>query len=167
MAMTTIDRAAPTRQVYFHDPSAPTATVVVPSVFVAVRWHEGRLLLVRRCDSGCWELPGGRVDVGESAVEAAVRKVAEEAGVRVTVTGFAGLFTDPGHVVRSPGGEVHQQFVLLFRARAVGGTPCPDRHETREAAWVALAELPRLPMEPPVRNWIAEALAVGEPPSLR
>src|SRR3954454_20279706 len=123
MAMTTIDRAASTRQVYFHDPSAPVATVVVPSVFVAVRWHEGRLLLVRRCDSGLWELPGGRVDVGESAVEAAFREVAEEAGVHVIVTGFAGLFTGPGHVVRSPGGEVRQQFALLFRARAVGGSP--------------------------------------------
>ena len=164
--MTTIDRAASTRQVYFHDPSAPVATVVVPSVFVAVRWHEGRLLLVRRCDSGLWELPGGRVDVGESAVDAAVREVAEEAGVRVLVTGLAGLFTDPAHVVRSPSGEVRQPFALIFRARAVGGSPRGDLHETSDAAWTTLAELPRLPIEPPVRIWIAQALAVDEPPSL-
>ena len=52
---------------HFHDPYAPAATVVVPSVFVAVRSWDGRLLLVRRIDSGCWELPAGRVDVGESA----------------------------------------------------------------------------------------------------
>src|SRR3954449_12254408 len=108
MAMTTVDRAARTRQVYFHDPLAPAASLVVPSVFVAVRWHYGTLLLVRRCDSGAWELPGGRVDVGETAVEAAVRETAEEAGVQVVVTGFAGLFTDPGHVVRAPDGEVRQ-----------------------------------------------------------
>src|SRR3978361_1402011 len=121
--MTTIDRAAVIRQVYFHDPGAPTATVVVPSVFVAARWLGGRLLLVRRCDSGTWELPGGRVDVGETAVDAAVRETAEEAGVQVLVTAFAGLFTDPGHVVRSPEGEVRQQFALLFRARVLYGTP--------------------------------------------
>ena len=85
--MTTIDRETVTRQVYFHDPGAPAATVVVPSVFVVARWLGGRLLLVRRCDSGTWELPGGRVDVGETAVDAAVRETAEEAGVRVTSSG--------------------------------------------------------------------------------
>ncbi|MGY1695592.1 NUDIX domain-containing protein [Geodermatophilus sp. SYSU D00814] len=165
--MTTTDRAAVTRQVYFHDPLAPAATRVVPSVFVAVRRHDGALLLVRRCDSGAWELPGGHVDVGESAAEAAVRETAEEAGVRVEVTGFAGLFSDPGHVVRSADGDVHQPFALLFRARHLDGVPHGDRHETSEAAWVPVAEIPGLPMEPPVRAWVAQAVAVGEPPVLR
>jgi 8-oxo-dGTP pyrophosphatase MutT (NUDIX family) len=164
--MTTIDRAAVTRQVFFHDPGAPTATVVVPSVFVAARWVGGRLLLVRRCDSGTWELPGGRVDVGETAVDAAVRETAEEAGVRVLVTGIAGLFSDPRHVVRSPDGEVRQQFVVLFRARALGGIPHGDLHETSEAAWVAPMELPRLPVEPAAQFWIDQALSVGDPPYL-
>ncbi|MFZ2119232.1 MAG: NUDIX domain-containing protein, partial [Pseudonocardiaceae bacterium] len=41
----------------------------------------GRVLLVRRADDGYWELPGGRVEVGESASAAVVREVAEEAGV--------------------------------------------------------------------------------------
>src|SRR3712207_2264099 len=142
--MTTIDRAARTRKVYFHDPLAPAATRVVPSVFVSVRWHHGALLLVRRCDSGAWELPGGHVDVGESAVEAAVRETAEEAGVRVEVVEFAGLFSDPGHVVRSVGGDVHQQFALLFRARYLGGVPRGDGHETSDAAWVPVADVPGL-----------------------
>ena len=164
--MTTIDREAVTRQVYFHDPGAPAATVVVPSVFVVARWLGGRLLLVRRCDSGTWELPGGRVDIGETAVEAAVRETAEEAGITVLVTGFVGLFSDPGHVVRSPDGEVRQQFAVLLRARALGGIPRGDLHETSEAAWVAPMDLPGLPMGPAARVWIGEALSVGYPPHL-
>ena len=164
--MTTIDRRAATRHVYFHDPSAPVPTVVVPSVFVAVRWRGGRLLLVRRIDSGTWELPGGRVDVGESAVEAAVRETAEESGVRVLITGFARMFTDPDHVIRSPRGEVRQQFALLLRARAVGGVPHGDMHETSDAAWVALADLDELPIAPPVRSWIEQAIDVEGPPGL-
>jgi 8-oxo-dGTP diphosphatase len=164
--MTTIERMPRTRTVYFHDRAAPAASAVVPSVFVAVRWVGGGLLLVRRCDSGAWELPGGRVDVGETAVEAAVRETAEETGVRVQVTGLAGLFTDPDHVIRSPGGETRQQFALLFRARSLGGVPRGDQHETSDAAWVALADLPGLRIEPPVRQWIIEALDVGAPPYL-
>ena len=161
---TTVGGSAGIRQVFYHDPAAPTATVVTPSVFVAVRWHEGRLLLVRRRDSGVWELPGGRVDVGETAVDAAVRETAEEAGVRVLVTGILGLFTDPGHVIRSAGGEVRQQFAVLFGARAIGGTPGGDLRGTSEAAWVAVADLPRLPIQPPMEAWIAKALANDDLP---
>jgi 8-oxo-dGTP diphosphatase len=126
--------------VYHNDPSVPPATVVTRSVFVAVRGVSGRLLLVRRCDSGVWELPGGRVDVG--------------------------IFTDPGHVIRSLTGEIRQRFAVVFHARAVGGHPHPDMRETSEAVWVAVADLPHLPIEPPCRLWIAAALAPAEQPQL-
>jgi 8-oxo-dGTP diphosphatase len=164
--MTTIHREEVTRQVYFHDPEAPPASVVAPSAFVAVRWVGGRLLLVRRCDSGVWELPGGRVDVGETAGDAAVRETAEEAGVRVLITGLAGIFTDPSYVVRSPDGEVRQVFALVFRARALGGVPHGDLHETSEAAWVALADLGTLVIAPPMRTWIEQALDLNAAPYL-
>src|SRR4051794_16378139 len=108
MAMTTIERAVRTRQLFFHDPSAPAATAVVPSVVVAVRWSGGRVLLVRRRDGGCWELPGGPIAVGESAVDAALRHTARAAGLRILVTGLLGLFADPWLVERSPDGEVGQ-----------------------------------------------------------
>src|SRR3954463_7458131 len=164
--MTAFGTATGTRRVYYHDESAPQATVVTPSVFVAARRPDGRLLLVRRCDSGAWELPGGRVDVGETAVEAGVPETFEESGVHVAVTGLAGLFTDPGHVVRAVDGEVRQQFVVLFRARWLGGVPRGDQKETSDAAWVALADLPALAIAPPARAWIEQALAVDEPPYL-
>jgi 8-oxo-dGTP diphosphatase len=156
--MTAIVRATAIRKVYFHDPLAPAATLVVPTAFVAVRGLHGSLLLVRRCDSGAWELPGGRVEVGESAADAAVRETAEETGVQVTVTGFVGLFTDPGHVVRGVGGQVRQQFVLLLRARPVGGAPRGDQQETSAAAWVPVGDLPSLEMEPAVCAWLDQVL---------
>jgi 8-oxo-dGTP diphosphatase len=165
--MTTIERAAPTtRTAFVHDPPAPAATSVEPAVFVAVRWHHGALLLVRRCDSDAWELPGGRVDVGQGAVEAAVRKTADEAGVRVEITGFAGLFSDPLHVVCSTGGEARQQLALIFHARALGGAPRGDQRRTSDAAWVPVADLARLVMEPQARIQVAQAIALGEPPHL-
>jgi 8-oxo-dGTP diphosphatase len=164
--MTTIDRAAAVRRSFFRDPDAPPATVVVPSVFCAVRDPAGLLLLVRRCDSGMWELPGGQVDVGETAVQAAVRETLEESGVSVMVTGLVGLFTDPGHVVRSRIGMVRQQFVVVFHARAVAGTPYGDAHETSAAAWVETADLPGLAIESPIRGWIARALSDHVEPQL-
>ncbi|WP_156036375.1 NUDIX hydrolase [Blastococcus sp. URHD0036] len=159
----TTNRAAALRQVYFHDPAAPVAGAVVPSVFVAVHSGDGRLLLVRRCDSGAWELPGGRVDVGEAALQTAVREVAEESGLQVVVTGLAGVFTDPGHVVSASTGEVRQQFVLVYRARVVGGFLRADHRETCEVAWVAPAEIPALRMEPAVQVWVEHVLDGAAP----
>lgn len=40
---------------------------LLPAAFAIVRNGPGRVLLVRRADDGYWELPGGRIEVGESA----------------------------------------------------------------------------------------------------
>jgi ADP-ribose pyrophosphatase YjhB (NUDIX family) len=143
------------------------ATVVTPSVFVAVREEQGHLLLVRRCDSGAWELPGGRVDVGESAVEAAVRETAEESGLCVRITGLVGLFTDPAHVIEAAvSGEIRQQFAVCFHGWAVWGRPHPDGHETADAAWFVPADVKALMLEPGARRWIHHALAGASEPHL-
>ena len=63
---------------YDQDPNTPTANDVLPAAFAAVRNSAGELLLVRRIDDGNWELPGGRIEVGESASHTVVREVAEE-----------------------------------------------------------------------------------------
>jgi 8-oxo-dGTP pyrophosphatase MutT (NUDIX family) len=106
------------RREYDHQPDAPVASCVAPSAFAAVRDLAGRLLLVRRCDTGDWELPGGHVDPGESASDAAVRETAEESGRTVEIAGLSGLFTDPGHVIDDPrAGLVCQPFAVCFHAR--------------------------------------------------
>ena len=53
-----------------------------------VRDAAGRLLLVRRGREpalGRWSLPGGRIEPGETAADAAAREVLEETGLEVEV----------------------------------------------------------------------------------
>jgi len=53
-----------------------------------VRDEVGRLLLVRRGRepaAGLWSLPGGRIEPGETAAEAAAREVREETGLDVEI----------------------------------------------------------------------------------
>jgi 8-oxo-dGTP pyrophosphatase MutT (NUDIX family) len=154
-----VTRAAVARVEYFHDPSAPAATSLTPTAFAAVRDGAGRLLLVRRVDSGNWELPGGRVELGESAAGAAEREVAEETGVTVRVTHLLGVYSDPGHLMAYPDtGEVRQQFAVCFHAEPLDGHPRPDHHETRAAAWVAPERVAGLPIHPGMRERIADAV---------
>jgi 8-oxo-dGTP diphosphatase len=64
-----------------------------------VRDETGRLLLVRRGHEpglGAWSLPGGRIEPGESAAEAAVREVREETGLDVAVGDLLGTVDLPG-----------------------------------------------------------------------
>jgi len=57
-------------------------------VAAAVVWREGLLLLTQRPPGGPlglqWELPGGKIEAGESPEQALVREIHEELGVRAT-----------------------------------------------------------------------------------
>ena len=148
---------------YYHEPAAPTPTTIAPSAFALVRDDADRILLVRRIDNGLWELPGGRVELGESAVDAAEREVEEESGVTVKVTRLAGVYTDPAHVIDYPlTGEVRQQFALCFHALPVAGEPCPDRTETCEVAWVPVTWIARFDIHPAMRRRIVNALCESD-----
>jgi 8-oxo-dGTP pyrophosphatase MutT (NUDIX family) len=152
------------RREYDHQPDAPAASWVAPCAFAAVRDITGRMLLVRRCDTGDWELPGGHVDPGESASDAAVRETAEESGITVELTGLAGIYTDPGHVIADPrDGVVRQPFAVCFHARPLSGTPAGDQVETSDARWFTAGDIGALPIGPAMRLRIGHALTPGRP----
>lgn len=147
-----------TRVEYFHDPSAPPPNVLVPAAFAVVRDDTGRILLCRRADTGNWEIPGGSVEVGESALEAVRREVEEETGVLIVVNGVSGIYTDPGYVIAYSTGEVRQQFAVCFHARPRAGAARPDGAEIAQVTWTTPDRLDRLPIHPGVRMRLDAAI---------
>ena len=151
---------------YYQDPNAPRADDVLPAAFAAVRNGAGEVLLVRRIDDGYWELPGGRLEVGESAAQAVIREVAEESGVAIELIGLSGVYSDPTHVLLDPDGTAHQQLALCFHA--VPSTPeypqqpRPDGIETQEAAWCAPDALVNLAMHPAMRMRVHDAVTAPD-----
>jgi 8-oxo-dGTP pyrophosphatase MutT (NUDIX family) len=144
---------------YYHDPEAPRANSLRPTVFAAVRDSAGCILLARRMDTRNWELPGGKVELGESALDAVVREVAEETGVRIAVTGVSGVYTDPGHIMVYASGEIRQQYAVCVHAVPLAGDPRPDHDEMTNVAWIHLSDLPELPIHPTMRLRIDHAIA--------
>ena len=72
-----------------HDNSTPRAIQRFEVSLKAAIIRDGRLLLLREADTGYWELPGGRIDVGEERKaqhDVLVREIAEELGASVQVT---------------------------------------------------------------------------------
>ncbi len=61
-------------------------------VLCAVLDDDGRVLLSRRGDLNTWNLPGGRLDQGESVFEGVAREVHEETGVFAHIETLAGLY---------------------------------------------------------------------------
>jgi 8-oxo-dGTP diphosphatase len=59
----------------------------VVGIVAAARTADGRLLLIRRADSGQWALPGGTLEWGETLRVAITREVFEETGARVLELG--------------------------------------------------------------------------------
>jgi ADP-ribose pyrophosphatase YjhB (NUDIX family) len=136
---------------FFDDPAAPAATVIVPSVNVAVFNDAGDLLLIRRSDNGNWALPGGAVDLGESLPQAGVRETKEESGIDCEITGLSGIYTDPQHVLLyTSNGEVRQEFSIVLTARPAGGQ-LTGSSETSEARWVPRAEIAGCQMDRSMR----------------
>lgn len=151
--------SGPRRVEFWGEP--PPAMSVVALVFAAVRDTRGRVLLARRGDTGNWELPGGKIEPGESTTAAAVREVREETGIAITVTGLAGVFSDPRHVVVYPArSEARQQHVTLVHAipREREQRPRPDGEEITAAAWLELDDLAIVPIHPSVHRRLDHAL---------
>ncbi|WP_406343688.1 NUDIX hydrolase [Streptomyces sp. NBC_00648] len=143
---------------YFNDPNAPQANSIVPSVTAVALNEAGEVLLIHKTDNDLWALPGGGVDVGESAADAAVREAKEETGVDVEVTGLVGLYTNPAHVMAYDDGEVRQQFSICFTARIIGGN-LRTSSESKEVAFVAPGLLNGLNIHPSMRMRIDHGLA--------
>jgi 8-oxo-dGTP diphosphatase len=95
----------------------------------------GVLVGRRRDGNPPWTFPAGKIEVGESPEDAAVRETFEETGLRVRVTGIIGSRVHPRTGVRI----VYVAAVLVGEAGAN-----PDGQELTEVRWVSLAEADEL-----------------------
>ena len=138
---------------------ADVNTVVKVGVGVVIRDQSGRILLEKRRDCGVWGLPGGRVEPGESVMEAAEREIKEETGLFIHVTGLIGVYSDPHErIVTYPdNGDVVHLVDIVLDARIVSGTlTCSE--ESEELRFFDPAALPS-EVVPPTRRPLTDAVA--------
>lgn len=106
------------------------------------------LALWNEADEPRWTLPGGGVELEESAEEGAVREVREESGYDVELTGLLGVhsYVVPAarRIARSR--RPMRAVRVIFGARVVGGELTKEIDGTTdEARWFPLDEVAALP----------------------
>jgi 8-oxo-dGTP diphosphatase len=118
-------------------------TLVVGAAIV----REGRVLACRRTAppevAGRWELPGGKVEDGETPDAALRREVGEELGCDIAVTAWLDE--------ESPIGERYVLRVAV--ADLVAGEPVPTEHDA--VRWLAAGELHDVDWLEPDRPFLA------------
>ena len=160
-------RGRAARRIDYHDdPGAPAVNSLVPSVNTIVTSDAGEILLIRRSDNGNWALPGGAVDLGESVAQAGIRETREETGVECEITGLAGIYSDPGHVILyTSNGEARQEFSIVLTGRPVRGELAPS-DESTEVRWVPAPRINHLAMDRSMRARLRDYLARKSSPVL-
>jgi mutator protein MutT len=128
----------------------PDDQAVLVRVVAAVIERDGRYLLCKRPPhkrhGGMWEFPGGKIEEGESDLDAASRELTEELGVKVLSV------APPRFRVADPGSH----FVIEFMRVEIDGSPqCIEHSEVR---WVSLSELPHFDLAPSDRRFVEHLL---------
>jgi 8-oxo-dGTP diphosphatase len=107
------------------------------SVKMVLRDPAGRCLLIKRSaasknHAGLWELPGGKVDPGETFDESVIREVSEETGLTVQLDGPVGSGSSDAKV---------KTIVYLFLEGHCADVNVRLSEEHDEFRWVTLPEL--------------------------
>lgn len=107
-----------------------------PTVDIAIT--DGKRIVVvkrgREPFKGKWALPGGFIEYGETAEDAAVRETLEETGMEVKLIEILGVYSAPD---RDPRGH---HISIVFVATAINGEP-KGGDDAAEATWHNLDSL--------------------------
>lgn len=127
--------------------------LILVGVAVGVINENGEFLLQKRAD-GVWGVPGGFMELGESAEETGRREVLEETGIEVGKLDLVGVISGQRNYVKLQNGDEFYPVTIAYISKEIkGGVLQADGHETTEAKFFKANELPE-GLNPLIKNLI-------------
>ena len=118
--------------------------------------RDGKILLEKRKNEpgrGQWSIPGGLIELGESAKETAVREVEEETGLEVE---SPMLIDVVDNVTQDINGEVKYHFVILDYFAKLKGGELKAMSDAAELRWVQLANVESYDLTKTIREFFVK-----------
>jgi ADP-ribose pyrophosphatase YjhB (NUDIX family) len=115
---------------------------------------EGRLLLMKRSDSGCWGPPGGAVELGEVVEDAAKRETLEETRIEIQEMSLFGVFSGADLYYKYPNGDEVYNVTIVYISRDWRGEVTINEEHT-EWRWFPVSEIPE-DISPPIKPVIEQ-----------
>lgn len=106
-------------------------------IVTALIEREGKILITRRHDPEViqwhqrWEFPGGKIEAGETPLQALHREIKEETQLEVHSEKLLGVHT---HLWHTPKG-VQQTFIILYHCQYATGEVILDPEENDQFCW--------------------------------
>ena len=133
-----------------------TLMIVGAGVFVH---KNGKLLLQRRLDDGCWADHGGGLELGETLEDTARRELLEETGLTAETLEIIGVYSGPDRMHTYPNGDKGCVIGVYYLCEAFSGTLKPQAEEVADLQWFPLDALPDNIMHL-ARQPLADCLAI-------
>jgi ADP-ribose pyrophosphatase YjhB (NUDIX family) len=132
--------------------------LLLTGVGVGVLDDKGRVLLKQDFD-GRWGIPGGFMELGETAEDAGRREVLEETGIEIDGLTLVTVVSGPQTFSRLENGDEYYSVTIVYAARAAGDQePRPDGKETADARFFPPDELPE-GLNPMIRKQLFQYLS--------
>ncbi len=123
---------------------------------VIVEDSDGRILLQKRRDNGCWCTQGGSVELDEVIEDAARRELFEETGLIAGKMELFGVFSGKEMHYVYPNGDEVSNVDIVFLCRNYSGELKVQESELSELKFYDVSELPENispPIIPVIEKW--------------
>lgn len=133
---------------YRGDPNAPKTTQGAHLGANAIITCGDKLLLEKRRDCDMWGLVGGGVKNYETPLQAIVREIYEELGVRADKEKFQklGVYGEPGRIAAYCDGSIWRMVIVVFRLELPEGQELRISKESQDLRFFTREELSNIPI---------------------